>query len=48
MKRAITMNPRPMSMVCSEDKAAILGADDYKEPQIICLMDQGGGCNEYK
>lgn len=35
-------------MVCSEDKCATLGADDYKEPQIICLMDQGGGCNEYK
>ena len=32
----------------SEDKAATLGADDYKEPQIICLMDQGGGRNEYK
>lgn len=32
-----------MSMVCSEDKAATLGADDYKEPQIIYLMDQGGG-----
>jgi len=31
-----------MSMVCGEDKAATLGADDYKEPQIICLNDQGG------
>lgn len=36
------MNPKQMSMVCSEDKVVTLGADDYKEPQIICLMDQGG------
>ena len=31
----VTMNPRPQSMVCTEDMAATLGADDYKEPQMV-------------
>ena len=31
----ITMNPRPQSMVCQEDVAATLGAEDYKEPQMV-------------
>ena len=29
------MNPRPLSMVVSNERAATLGADDYKEPQIV-------------
>ena len=33
----VTMNPRPQSMVCGEEKAATLGADDYKEPQVVCI-----------
>ncbi len=31
----IVMNPRPMSMVCAENIVPTLGADDYKEPQIV-------------
>ena len=31
----VTMNPRPQSMVCQHDMAATLGADDYKEPQMV-------------
>ena len=30
-----TMNPRPQSMCTSENLAATLGADDYKEPQMV-------------
>lgn len=32
---AYTMNPRPQSMVTQVEKAATLGADDYKEPQMV-------------
>ena len=33
--KPVTMNPRPMSMICQYDIAGTLGADDYKEPQIV-------------
>lgn len=39
----IVMNPRPMSMVTQTDKAATLGADDYKEPQIVLSFQERAG-----
>ena len=39
----IVMNPRPMSMVTQTDKAATLGADDYKEPQIVLSFQERSG-----
>lgn len=33
--KPVTMNPRPISMICQYDIAGTLGADDYKEPQIV-------------
>ena len=39
----IVMNPRPMSMVTQLDKAATLGADDYKEPQVVLSFQERAG-----
>lgn len=39
----IIMNPRPMSMVCGENTAPTLGADDYKEPQIVLSFQERSG-----
>ena len=37
-QHAVAMNPRPQSMVCSDNVANTLGADDYKEPQMVFEM----------